>query len=208
MPPPSKKADCRFCLEPDLVRNLVSPCVCKGSAKYIHNDCLLKWYLREPERGRYCNTCLEEYTITVSHSLESIPKLNHYATIHLDKPFIIILLNHWLFFTCTHGLNIVYYIPFTYLYIIFQTAMHILYAMYFDHIGSRVKNRDLYKMEWLKGPRSYLPFVHVYLILTIPTLTWISGIASNICACFYFYEHLKIIKIINEEYKITFVSRP
>ncbi len=85
--------------------------------------------------------------------------------------------------------------------------MHILYFTYFNSLGKKIINRKLYLMEWLKGPRSFLPFVHIYLLLTVPIFTWISGISSNICVCFYFYEHFKILKIINEDYKITFVSR-
>lgn len=34
---------CRFCLDQDNLSNLISPCKCTGSQKYIHEQCLNKW---------------------------------------------------------------------------------------------------------------------------------------------------------------------
>ncbi|OMJ83340.1 hypothetical protein SteCoe_15739 [Stentor coeruleus] len=34
---------CRFCLDDDKLSNLISPCNCAGSQKYIHEYCLNKW---------------------------------------------------------------------------------------------------------------------------------------------------------------------
>ena len=34
---------CRICLEPDDRENLVAPCGCKGSARYVHRACIDEW---------------------------------------------------------------------------------------------------------------------------------------------------------------------
>lgn len=45
-------SECRFCLSPDVPSNLITPCHCKGSVKYIHQSCLQNW-LRERFRRQY-----------------------------------------------------------------------------------------------------------------------------------------------------------
>lgn len=36
---------CRICLESgSKIKSLISPCLCSGSSKYIHEDCLSKWH--------------------------------------------------------------------------------------------------------------------------------------------------------------------
>lgn len=49
---------CRICLESD--GTLISPCACKGTAGYIHEDCLLKW-INESESYE-CEICKIEYS--------------------------------------------------------------------------------------------------------------------------------------------------
>lgn len=34
---------CRYCLTIDFPNNLISPCLCTGSVKYVHKNCLLTW---------------------------------------------------------------------------------------------------------------------------------------------------------------------
>lgn len=37
------KHQCRYCLEPDRIGNLLSLCACRGSVMYVHKECLLRW---------------------------------------------------------------------------------------------------------------------------------------------------------------------
>ena len=32
-----------ICLEKDKIENLISPCLCRGTTKYIHEKCLNEW---------------------------------------------------------------------------------------------------------------------------------------------------------------------
>ncbi len=37
------KAICKYCLEEDYITNLIRPCKCTGSMKYVHASCFYKW---------------------------------------------------------------------------------------------------------------------------------------------------------------------
>lgn len=63
---------CRYCF--DIGGDLVSPCNCKGSNKYVHLDCLKKWQystlLSQSTHPKYqtdidvkCNVCLSKFTM-------------------------------------------------------------------------------------------------------------------------------------------------
>lgn len=39
----AKSFECRYCLVTDQMSNLISPCKCQGSLKYVHVDCLAEW---------------------------------------------------------------------------------------------------------------------------------------------------------------------
>eukprot|EP01084_Bolivina_argentea_P072244 131207_1 len=34
---------CRYCLDGNNATNLISPCDCEGTSKYVHQDCLAQW---------------------------------------------------------------------------------------------------------------------------------------------------------------------
>lgn len=38
-----KLFECRYCLFQDSASNLISPCLCQGSLKYVHKTCLIAW---------------------------------------------------------------------------------------------------------------------------------------------------------------------
>ncbi|KAF9165864.1 hypothetical protein DFQ26_009234 [Actinomortierella ambigua] len=65
--PPAEERQCRICLggpdETDLGR-LISPCMCKGSMKYVHVECLNEWRARSPKRESHykCDTCKYEFS--------------------------------------------------------------------------------------------------------------------------------------------------
>ncbi|KAF9944776.1 hypothetical protein BGZ70_004352, partial [Mortierella alpina] len=61
--PPMDERQCRICLggadEEDTLGRLISPCLCKGSMKYVHVECLNAWRARSPKRESHykCDTC-------------------------------------------------------------------------------------------------------------------------------------------------------
>lgn len=61
--PPMDERQCRICLggvdDEDTLGRLISPCLCKGSMKYVHVGCLNTWRARSPKRESHykCDTC-------------------------------------------------------------------------------------------------------------------------------------------------------
>ena len=48
---------CRICSDEDIISNLISPCKCKGSSKYVHRECLDLWRNRDGVNSKNFNQC-------------------------------------------------------------------------------------------------------------------------------------------------------
>lgn len=64
----SSERICRICLCSENVlgfTELISPCACKGSMKYVHSYCLKSWWYRDSfsPRCARCEQCLESYNV-------------------------------------------------------------------------------------------------------------------------------------------------
>ena len=55
--------ECRFCFQSGV--NLISPCSCKGSAKYVHSHCLNTWRVtnQNPAAFTQCQSCNFTYRL-------------------------------------------------------------------------------------------------------------------------------------------------
>ena len=67
-------AECRICFEQESIDDpFISPCMCKGTSKFVHKSCLNTW--RHFNRGREpwnrCMECGEQYTIRFKYPLEN-----------------------------------------------------------------------------------------------------------------------------------------
>lgn len=63
-----KTPQCRYCLTEDNFSDMVSPCKCTGSTKYVHRTCLLMWF--DHKNGEYrCEICGVEYNCTYGHKI-------------------------------------------------------------------------------------------------------------------------------------------
>ena len=56
---------CRICLEDDTRINMISPCNCDGTTKFIHRECLNTWRLGNIDNDNFkrCEICHFEYEI-------------------------------------------------------------------------------------------------------------------------------------------------
>ncbi|KAI3891877.1 hypothetical protein MKX03_004593 [Papaver bracteatum] len=62
----SEKNQCRICLETNR-RGLIAPCLCKGTSKYVHRDCLDQWRsVKEGFAFAHCTTCKAPYHMKVN----------------------------------------------------------------------------------------------------------------------------------------------
>jgi len=63
---------CRYCLDNENRYDLISPCRCKGHLKYVHKECLLKWFNEKNKKfvipGNFrqfnfsCEICKTDYS--------------------------------------------------------------------------------------------------------------------------------------------------
>ena len=55
---------CRICLEPSTREEVIAPCSCKGSSKWVHRRCLDKWRSTHEDGAiGKCMDCLRSYTL-------------------------------------------------------------------------------------------------------------------------------------------------
>jgi hypothetical protein len=57
---------CRICLEDDIISELIYPCKCSGTSKYVHKSCLDQWRTLSNNREAYykCFECHYKYRLT------------------------------------------------------------------------------------------------------------------------------------------------
>lgn len=60
---------CRICLEDDNQSDMISPCLCSGTSKYVHRYCLDEWRSQDINGDNFkkCRECLFEYTLTTQN---------------------------------------------------------------------------------------------------------------------------------------------
>lgn len=73
-PPPADstaadEAICRICFAGADAGRLVSPCLCSGSMRFVHLDCLSEWRRRSanPKSHYQCDNCLYRYSFRRAH---------------------------------------------------------------------------------------------------------------------------------------------
>jgi hypothetical protein len=66
---------CRICFEEEKGAGeggaLKSPCICNGSVRYVHEQCLVTWLMMSQKRT--CELCCEPYVLEFNRPLETIP---------------------------------------------------------------------------------------------------------------------------------------
>ena len=64
---------CRICLENDDPNNMIYPCKCSGTSKYVHRECLNEWIAlsQNIEAKKRCFECNYEYRISENTYLPS-----------------------------------------------------------------------------------------------------------------------------------------
>ena len=56
-----KHMECRICFNGQSEGRLITPCLCKGTMRYIHMSCLQTWRSQSVRAYAYCNQCLYPY---------------------------------------------------------------------------------------------------------------------------------------------------
>ena len=85
---------CRICLEDDTQNNLVTPCNCNGTSKYVHPECLTKWRIQNIDTPYYntCIDCRKEYEYTIESKEKMFISNNNTLIIQIGLIALICLL--------------------------------------------------------------------------------------------------------------------
>ncbi|CAG9322036.1 unnamed protein product [Blepharisma stoltei] len=93
-------SSCRICMEHETPKYpLVSPCLCSGSVKYIHEECLKTWLVAQDKdlAESACEICKAKYKMTFKISSQCSPKhslkqgFTHFLFIPLLSAVIVML---------------------------------------------------------------------------------------------------------------------
>ncbi len=90
--PLASTEQCRICLEDDIPSNMAHPCLCSGTNKYVHDECLKQWIIisDNPEYKTKCPTCHYEYIMTNNSYNEDVIRCNSYyefISVNTWQPF-------------------------------------------------------------------------------------------------------------------------
>lgn len=199
---------CRYCLDEDTPENLIAPCICQGTMKYVHNRCLLRWYTMNPEIGLNCSICKTECAHTVDQPIEKGLSLELIKRAGLDYPFLVVLLYHWIYiFFCLSVLKIEKFSDMREYYRLFQGLFTGMYLISFSIPVWQVHQKKRYLQKWFCTSRGLLLLFHLYCIWLMPKYTWIGGIPGNLCCFQYFYAHSHILEEINSKIIFRFINR-
>lgn len=210
MPPTTRKkqAQCRFCLEDEPKQNLLSPCVCKGTFKYIHQQCLAEWYTHEPTKGLYCSVCLEPFAREGILEEEILPHEYELSVLYIHNPHLAILMSHGWFIVWFHYIwPIESSEQYSLFYHMFQGGLHGLYLLRLQSFFYRVKNVEPFIKEWLNRSILFLPLIHVGCLAMMWKTGFLGGIAADYCMFLYFYDLFDICHTINQRQSFVFTNR-
>ena len=95
-----KKGTCRICYDLDNTGNMINPCKCTGTIKWVHEKCLEKWI--NVSKKETCNTCKYKYKI---NKLSNFPSLEFLNTEKYKKTISLIILSGLLLVCCHISYN-------------------------------------------------------------------------------------------------------
>ena len=201
---PTSKTQCRFCLESEgedeVMNPLVEPCACKGSAQYVHWNCLRRWVRANPDRnGRSCKVCTSEFQIELFAPLEVIPT-ESLSSLYLEHTSLISFLIQFLYILGHVKLGVETITTNRAAWVILhqvQVVTHVLYVASFISQW-RIKNHLLYlTLLWHSNvPRLLIAHAGtLYFILERQNM-WMC-FATHMLLSRYWPEHLRILGQIN-----------
>jgi hypothetical protein len=203
-----RKGECRFCLEEDKVKYLLSPCICSGTGKYVHATCLMKWYLIQPDKGLECAVCKTRLATRRNDAIETIPTAEEIQWFCVTTPFLnLFALN--CFVLVINGIlsanspKLEFIFP---AYYLIQALVHLFYGAKFLTLLDKVKQQEKYITHWSEPTRLGIVATHIVFLCGVPYTGILTGTAADICLITYFYEHIEVLKEMNEDARIEFCS--
>jgi len=203
-----EERECRICFEGDNLDDLINPCLCDGTSKWIHSQCLNEW--REINIDKHANTnCMEcKYKYKFSYLFPEEKELFKRSCIYKNKLSYIILLFlglfpiSYLFFALDRENDYLYIQMISYdffnetRFIINHDSFYntIIYNTLSLTVYTNVYMSSFFAYTLYKKKRKFLYFMHIY-----KTMIIIFIIINN---PFYLY-YLFIVARMHESYVIS-----
>lgn len=207
--------ECRFCLESGSLTSktnpLLSPCVCRGSVKYVHKECLAKWRVTtlRPDQDLICPLCKTVYNITVLRLFvkELIPIYNRYVTFMTKPiPMFVIWNQTFILYMFASAVNVyrntVYYTfdinNIQFLCLSWQMFLAAIYITVYSYYLTQVQ--DPWRYIRSNKRMLLLPIMNGLVLYIIYEYTIAGCILHHFILPLYLTKHIETLQIVNGEF--------
>lgn len=159
----TNEQQCRICLDNDTPENMIHPCQCSGTSKYVHKKCIKQWILLSdnPEYKKICPTCKYKYVTETVNINDNVIKCNPIYNFLANNLWISALFHQTLLIILT------------------------LFISIFDGISHQYPNYPIYNstapiVHDLSGYYEPIMFVYYTFSCSLYTLFWLLTILLNI----------------------------
>ncbi len=207
--PATAKTQCRFCFESDeeedATNPLVDPCDCKGSARYVHWNCLRRWAHTNPNlNGRHCKVCNAAFHVNLFPTLEVIPEEGgvSLSSLILEYTTMTTLVLQFLY-TLAHvklSDGALSDGEAWQLILQMQSVIHVLYSICFA-MNWRVQNRKIYMalVQHSRIPHTLLAHAGALYFIVAYQSVWMC-IVTHALLSRYWVEHKRVLIFMNREF--------
>lgn len=188
---------CRFCLDTkETAKNpFLEPCACRGSMRFVHKRCLMRWRRQDPFRNaKICLLCMTPYGFLEEHLLEDIPDDSGIFGLALRAPLALSVAVNYMF--VIHLTLLPYRTVDDRLFEVYQYIFQILYCILFASAWS-VKNRRSYFELWRTKEVFCFILVHAGSNYFIAQHRFSAILPLNCVLSFYWYYHKKVLAELN-----------
>ena len=184
---------CRICLDEDEKENLIYPCKCTGTRKYVHKRCLNEWRASNVNKDNFerCEICHYKYVSKVTTQENKFTEFcreitncqiffylaNYLAIIGLS--YVLINLDKKLYLTKVYNNKNVYLAVSSLIVLVFQVSTIIYWFI-------KVKNKKLYCSLYVRN-KSFIIW-GILLIIFFIFFDWILTIILAQVICLNLYQ--------------------
>lgn len=188
---------CRFCLDTKQTDKnpFLEPCGCRGSMRYVHKRCLMRWRRQDPFRnGKICLLCLTPYGFLEEQLLEEIPDDSGMFGLALRVPLALSVAINYIF--VVHLTLLPNRTVDNRLFEVYQYIFQIAYCFLFALAWS-VKNKRLYFGSWKTKEVFWFVLIHAGSNYFIAQHQFFAILPLNCSMSFYWHYHKKVLAELN-----------
>lgn len=203
---------CRFCLEDDTEQNLISPCLCIGTGRYVHAKCMFQWYTYSPSKGSVCQVCKSQLATRKSYGPEkhAFEGIQYWKWIQCPSMFIILVQYICNYIRAFFNINFRMETPQLNTMSIYSQCIYHVYMIWMMYLCiSIVYSRRAYWAYWYRTSRMAIPLAHCFFLVALSIqkgLSELAGLSADICLMYYVMEHTQILNHMNRRSRIEFIS--